>query len=234
MKRTILSLGSALLLLTNTLHAQEEISFGLKGGGSCFLPAIDTATKNGKDYEGKFNIFAGGGVFFEYRLIEEMLGLGLELGYAKRGIELAEKQSTGSNSTDTKNDYCLDIHALDLTVPITWLPIEREGGLSIFAAPKLYYALATKEKPIGDKDSKDADKELVNSFNWGAAVGVKYEIAESGFFLGANYEYFFRDILGDSNKAKALKTGFGKEENAEFNTRGIHTFLGFDFARLLE
>ena len=112
--------------------------------------------------------------------------------------------------------------------------MEREGGLSLFVGPKFYIPLVTKEKPIGDKDSKDADKELVNSFNVGVAGGVKYEIEESGFFVGGNYEYFFLDTLGDSQKAKDLKKGFEKEEKDTFNTHGIQAFVGFDFARLLE
>ena len=236
-KNKILSLGSALLFLTNTLHAIEDISFGLKGGGSFFFSAMDTAKRSdNKEYEGNLLISPIGVVFFEYGLPEYMMSLGIQAGYAKRCIALTEKKQSGSNSDDKKAEdgYCLAIHALDITLPIAYLPMEREGGLSLFVALKGYIPLATTEKPIGAKDSQDADKELVRSSNFGGVAGARYEPNKSGFFLGTHYEYFIFDIFGDSQKAKDLKKDFGKKETDKFYPHGFQAYVGVDLVNLLD
>lgn len=237
MKKTILALGSALLLLTNTLHAQiEDISFGLKGGGSFFLPTMDTAKRNdNKEYEGNWKMFVTLGPFFKFMPFANM-SIGGEIVYTKMGVELTEKKQSGSNSDNNKSEdgYCLDIHALDLTVPIAWLPMDEEGGLSLFAGPAVYFVLATKEKPIGDKDSKDADKGLVNPVNAGITCGLEYEIPESGVSVGSQGKFFFLDTFRDDEKAKAFKKDFGKKEEDKSYTCGTQFFICVNIPKLFD
>ncbi len=239
MKKTVLTLGSALMLLaTTTLQAQDALSFGVKGGGCISFPIIDKATINDKNYEGKWKLFGGAAGFFEYRLLDDMMGVGLEVGYSQKGLQLAGKKedtnNNGVNANDTDSKYCLNIHTIDITMPVAWLPMRREGGLSLFIGPRFYFALSTKEKEIGEKDSKKVNKGVINSFNWGAGGGFKYEIAESGFFAGGSYEGFFRDTFNNEQKAKDKKKELGLKEDDAFRTHGAQVFLGFDFARLLE
>ena len=239
MKKTVLTLGSALMLLaTTTLHAQDALSFGVKGGGLISFPIIDKATINAKNYEGKWKLFGGTAGFFEYRLLDDMMGVGLEVGYSQKGLQLAGKKAdtntNGASKNNTDSKYCLNIHTIDITLPVAWLPMRREGGLSLFVGPRIYFALSTKEKEIGEKDSKKVNKGVIKSFNWGAGGGLKYEIAESGFFAGASYEHFVKDIFTDEQKAKDKKKELGLKEDDAFRTNGAQVFLGFDFARLLE
>jgi len=242
MKKSLLSLGCALVLLAaNNVNAQDEMSFGLKVGGTFFAPIVDKVEINGVDYEGKWDMFVGGGAFFEYRLLEDMMSVGLEVGYAKRSIKLDvkkedDKDKDSSTKTKDNSDYSLDIHALDITLPISFLPMEREGGLSIFVGPKMYIPLAKKRKKPGEDKSEDFKDEhkLLRDFNIGLTGGVKYEVEESGFFVGASYEYFFLDVYNDNDKVKAMKKALGKKEDDKFCPNGLQAFVGFDFARLLE
>ena len=49
-------------------------------------------------------------------------------------------------------------------------------------------------------------KDLVKPFHVGVAFGARYEIQQSGFFLGGHYEMFpFADNLKDNETAKAWK-----------------------------
>ena len=232
MKKTVLTLGSALMLLAaTTLQAQDELSFGVQGGG-VFLPASIGATKiDGKDYQGSWRICVGGGLFVDYRLLDDMMAVGCELGYAPKGFKLAEKKASTSNPD---NNYDLTIHPIDIALKVSWLPMGREGGLSFFVGPKFSIPLSTKEKEVGKKDSKAADKDVIRSFNVAGWGGVKYEIAESGFFVGGTYEHSFLDTFTDEQKAKDKKKALGLKEDAAFRPNGIHGFVGFDFGRLLE
>lgn len=75
----------------------------------------------------------------------------------------------------------------------------------------------------------------MNTFNIGATAGVEYEIAETGFFVGASYEVFFLDTFNSNKEGKAMKKGLVGEDKKDktFYTHGAQAFVGFDFASLL-
>ncbi len=227
MKKKIVVLGSAFMLFLNASNAQmEDMSFGLKGSISFFLPVIEKAKKD--TYEGKNYIGFQGGIFAEYRLLDDMLSVGLDTGYAKKGILLAQKEGD-------KKEAPIDIHTVDVAMPIAWLPMGRDGGLSVFAGPKMYVKLSSKGKIPEGQEEKLQDNQI-RKFNFGATGGVKYEILESGFFVAANYDYFFQDLFSNKEEGKALKADLfpDNKKGEDYELQGPQLSLGYDFARLME
>ncbi len=227
MKKKLLVLGSVLALLASpAARADEDMSFGARLGGTWFMnPVGDTTVGSDQNYKGELNVFVGGGAFFDYRVVEDMLSVGIDAGYAQRGFSTKLE-----NSTNATEAYSLSIHTLEATVPVAYLPMGYEGGLSVFAGPKVYIPISSSENKINeDTDAAPADG-VVSSFNIGAAVGFKYEIMESGLLLAANYEFFFLDMVGNND----TKTNVGKAADDTFYNQGVQFGLGYDFGRLME
>jgi hypothetical protein len=244
MKKKILGLGSALMLFLNLNTANADVddfSFGLKGGGSLFMAPISDAKLGGAvDYEGKVNLFVQGGLFANYRLLDDMMSVGLEAGYSRKGFILDKKEAKSDEKNQNKDDnkksteFGVHTHAIDIAIPVAFLPMGREGGLSIFLGPKVYFPVSNQGKEPGSDESKKLEKEVIRSFNIGGTAGINYEIAESGFFVGANYDYFFLDIFADHKDAEVVKAILGKKKEDSFNLHGAQVSIGYDFARLME
>lgn len=252
MKKIVLALGSALMFFAATnVHAEETMSFGAKLGPSLFFPSIKDGKQGELKFKGKTNMFLAGGLFFEYMLAENM-SVGAELGYSRKGFVMCQdtpkadkNENTEASTTDKKKEVIQRrgryVHALDIDGKFSFFPMNEEGGLALFIGPKVYFALA--ETLVGNKggekvekenkDNKEKPKKIMNSFNYGITVGAEYEIAETGVFVGANYEHFFGNIFNDSKEAKGFKKSIDKQEGDKFSLNGVQVFVGFDVASLL-
>ena len=228
MKKKLLALGSALIFLASTAQADAgDMGFGLKAGGSLFLPTVGSTQIGGQNYEGSINLFPSGKVFFDYEMIDT-LKLGLDAGYSRKGFYLKKE-----NGTDDTQDYSLYIHAIDIAVPLSYLPMEREGGLSLFLGPKVYLPFMKSEKLISASDATSPTDAIVTGFNIGATVGVDYEIMESGLSIGANYDFFFMSTI--SSEANIVNTRLqGLSTDSSYFTQGVEATIGYNFARLME
>ncbi|MEL7064230.1 MAG: outer membrane beta-barrel protein, partial [Bacteroidota bacterium] len=226
-----------MLFAATPVKALEDMRFGLKGEGLFLPPSIDRIPEEGtQTHEGKMKSTYGGGAFLDYMVLEDMLSVGLEVGYSLKGYKLEEK-TQASKKANSDQAIGMDIHSVDLAVPVKLYPMEREGGLAISLGLKAYLALAAKEKKAGVKDAADAEKGIVNTFNIGGTAGVEYEPVESGFLIGANYDIFLLGTLGDksNDKAKAYKTEVLQcKGDDNFWLQGIQGFIGYDFGRMLE
>ncbi|MEL6412716.1 MAG: outer membrane beta-barrel protein [Bacteroidota bacterium] len=226
MKKKLLALGSALMLLTSTAKADAgDMSYGLQAGGSLAFPTVGETTIGGTKHKESFlNLFVAGGLFFKYEVID-MMTAGIKIGYNRIGLNL-EKEG----STEAKDAYSLRIHTLNAAIPVAFLPMGREGGLEIFLGPKAYFPLMSSESKPGSTDSKNPEDSVVTGFNIGATVGTRYEILESGFSVGANYDFFFMSMFGKEAKNKSID---GLEDKTYF-PQGVELTLGYDFSRLME
>lgn len=116
MKKTILALGSAVMLFASTpVQAEENMSFGVKGLGSFFMPVVKDASQTSqlykegagvtssrtdlfKNFEGNTNMFVGGSVYGEYILDDYNMSIGAEIGYSRKGFSMDFKNLTEQTS----------------------------------------------------------------------------------------------------------------------------------------
>lgn len=243
MKKTVLILGSALMLFSNvTLQAAEKMKFGLKGGAALFMPPVkevDIDLIVREVHKSKMTTSPSVGIFGDYMILDN-LSVGVELGYSRKGLILSTHYVAADKANLKKNLVCPGcgvgirneyegnyIHTLDVSMPFAFYPAGKE--LSVFLAPKAYFALVERSYDSRNKKSTREKDRMYNLFNIGLAGGVKYEIAETGVFLGGNYELFFLDTL--NSKTKELVNEANK--NKKTYTQGAQFFVGFNLASLL-
>ena len=259
-KKTVLALGSALMLFGTALHAQEQPwSFGVKGG---FSMAWLRGLKNmGQDQIGGAQAtndtsakksFTGGltaGYAFH-----ENVGVGIEVLYAGLGstLKTSKKLPSDASDADKKNNKPneLNIYSHNIAVPVLvkLFPMgcdPEEGILTVELGPEFVFpvgvTLKKKEsgqeefKEIKGKSNKDISKdELFNLMTVGAVFGVSYEFPEIGLTLEGRYHWGLMNPLKDDTEAKSLiKDTLVLKEDKTVNTRYAAFSVGYNFARLL-
>lgn len=230
-KKSLLTLGSVFALNANyTYAAFEDMSFGARLGG-CISPSIVSANVKGKQYEGRLKGTPTGNAFFAYRVSDDV-SLGLDVGYVNNGLSMSP-----SSPADDNDDYALNVHSLQLNVPVHWMPMEREGGLLLGLKFSTLMSLKTSEKIIGGAGAASvANNDIAKPFNFGGGVDVRYEIDETGFMICGEYTHFFSHFFDkDSAGAQNWATAMGGVDLAKQNRlQLVQITLGYDFSRLLE
>jgi Outer membrane protein beta-barrel domain len=260
-KKTVLALGSALMLLGTTLNAQEQPwSFGVKAGGSMSwlkgLEELTPAKVDNVDMDRKASgrIFITGGLTAGYAF-HENVGVGIEVLYAGLGGELeTSKKLPGDASDDDKKankPTTLRMHSHNVVVPVMLklFPMgcdPDEGILTVDLGAQFVMPLSiTLEKKDGqdnakfeamkDEDDKEINKsKLANSFMIDAIAGISYEFPEIGLTLEGRYHFGFMDFLksdAEANTYKKDKLGFDDGKNVSNHYATVS--LGYNFARLL-
>lgn len=216
--KKILLLGSALLLSSSALFAQDTMSgsdarIGIKAGvnlstirasGFDGASAVNDATKQNLGYN--FTVFGDFGVGNNF--------------FLQPGISLQNKGTKIQNTTaGITTEATANIMAIEVPVNAVFrIPTGDAGALQLSAGPYIGFNVAgkTKTKVSGGNNSGTTERDLefgndsnddFASTDFGANFGLGYRM-NSGFMLGANYG------LGLTNlQPKADRSGDSKATN---------------------
>lgn len=260
-KKTVLALGSALMLFATTLNAQEQPwSFGVKAGGSMSwlrgFEEIFPAKIHNVDTERKASgrIFLTGGLTAGYAF-HDNVGVGIEVLYAGLGGELEVSAKLPANAADdakkANKPTTFRMHSHNLVIPVMLklfpMGCDPDEGiltvdLGVQAVMPLSVTLeekgsgdADKFEAIKDNDDKDIEKgNLANSFTIDGIAGISYEFPEIGLTLEGRYHLGFMNFLkGDADANTYRKDKLSFEDNKNVKNHYATVSLGYNFARLL-
>jgi len=230
-------------MLFLAMQAQAQtMRFGVKAGGGMLFPSVKEIKAENEDatHKNAMKFTFGGGAFFDYMVMEDMLSVGIEAGYGQKGFNLkkTKSDSTQSNPNDKKDESVgLHMDTVDIALPVKYFPMGREAGLAVALGPKMYLSANAKTKKSDDKEYKKPEEGIVKGWNAGLMLAFEYEPVESGVVIGLNYDHYFAGMLGDKSneKAKAYRTEVLKcKEGDNFNPWGLQLNVGYDFGRLLD
>lgn len=226
MKKTVLTLVSALAIFANSLHAQDmPFGFGLKAGFiNAGILGLGEATKPFGDSENSiWKPWLSGGLHGEYAF-HENVGVGLEALYVGTGGKFSKK---GAND----KSYSITIHQISAIPTLRVYPMGREEGegmLSIHVGPEVSFPI----KASGQKENEDAKdiKQGINAFGLGAVAGVGYELP-FGLSFEVRGNFGFMDVLKEDDNLKKQELGIAKDKGTK--SWYVNASLGYNFANLL-
>lgn len=267
--------------LTNAKPKNSKFArFGIQGSLDVFIhpdnkDAFEKA--NGKDWEkNSVFIFPGAGIFLDFKTVDS-ISIGLNVYGVNRGFSKSNKDNGESVVTQF---YCIDA-----ALPFAYMPGGFDSGVSFYLGPKIFYKIFSKtvrasvsipppnatkaqlDKLKEDKDKKEKDakeedigKEYVD-FNIAVTAGFKCEIDYTGFFFGADFDFFFLNMKKETEVLKGLKESVStleqkitddatkakytpgieainkeiKEESEKLKSHsmGARFYIGYDFLRLV-
>ena len=177
-----------LLILPFYCNAQD-FNFGLKSG-------LNLSTYRGENDGGQYKLSGYAGVFANYE-INQNIELQTELVYARLGHR--------DTINDTKIKTSLGYLQIPLLLKITLNNFEQ---FKFIIGPQLGYLLDSKFTIDGDSDT---DKSNFEEFDYGATVGMEYELSEY-FSLDARYylglsEFYNQSIVESNAKNSSFSLG---------------------------
>jgi hypothetical protein len=241
-KKTALALGSALMLFSTTLTAQEQPwSFGAKVGPSwSWIRGLGDKKFGDGDSDTSGRLAFSGGLTAGYAF-HENVGVGLEVLYAGLGGEAKEKLAAGEKN---KKAQQFRIRTQNLVIPmmvkffpmgcdpeegILDLHIGLQGEIPLFGVT---VEKSTKSDESKLEDDKNFKKEYLAPMTASIIAGVGYEFPEIGLTLESRYSFGFMDILKGEEEAKKYKEENGLKDK-ELSNQSLTVSLGYNFARLL-
>ena len=233
MKKTILAIGSALMISAAANAQEQPLSLGIKASGSMsWLQGLADKKLNGKEGETSPRLFAGGGLTMGYAF-HENVGVGIEVLYAGLGNEIKEK---GGDEVYRINSHNLAIPLMVKLYPMGYDP--EEGVLDIHLGVQGELPLAMDVEK-GKKDSLTADSDFkkdehCSPFTMSAIAGVGYELPEMGLTVEGRYHFGFMDSLTSDDKGKDYKKKAGLKEEDTLANQQVTVSVGYNFAGLLD
>jgi hypothetical protein len=165
MKKIIFAV--AVLLSTGTLSAQEFVEFGAKGG-------LNFANLSGDNDEGLDGVTS-----FH-------LGLVAEFPFTDRFSVQPEVLYSGQGASVSEVDVTWKLDYISVPVMLKYYVVD---GFSLEAGPQISFNVVSE----AEADGNTMEIDNVNSTDFGAGVGVGYELPMGLFFQG-RYVFGFSDI----------------------------------------
>lgn len=184
--KSIIAIVAVVILGSGSLMAQD-ISAGVKGGMN-FSNLIQNEIE---DNNMRIGWHAG---LYAKAPISSHLFLQPELAYSTKGNRITY-DVVGASGESTLNLNYIDLPVL--------LGIQLTEGLSIHAGPYVSYLVHTNIDTSGDfgDGQEELDRDHFNSFDYGLAGGVAYQVG--GVTIGGRYNYGLSQ-LADSDVAEAI------------------------------
>ena len=175
---------AAVVISAGTMSAQEYVEFGAKAG-------LNFASLNGEDTE-----HLDGVTSFN-------LGLVAEFPLTDKFSVQPEVLYSGLGASSSEGNATLKLDYISIPVMLKYYVLD---GFSLEAGPQVSFNVVAED----EYDGESSEIEDINSTDFGAGVGVGYELP-MGVFFQARYGFGFSEIWDDSglkNNVFQLSAGY--------------------------